>query len=58
MAPHAAATSSGSHTTTSGPASHGPQSMGLPQLSSVSPQRAVHQSGSVRHWQKFVVPQT
>jgi hypothetical protein len=55
MLPHAASTSSGSHTTTSGPASQVPQSIGLPQLSVVSPQRAMHQSDSVWHSQKLVV---
>jgi hypothetical protein len=56
MLPHAASTSSGSHAST--PASQTPQSMGLLQLSVVSPQRAVHQPGSVWHSQKFVAPHT
>jgi hypothetical protein len=57
IAPHAASVSSGSHAA-SAPASQGPQSIGLLQLSVVSPQRAVHQSGSVWHAQKFADPQT
>jgi hypothetical protein len=58
IAPQAASVSSGWHAAASLPASHGPQSIGLPQLSSVSPQRAVHHPGSVSHTQKLSEPHT